>query len=213
MTDPLSVLVDFGWNTFFESQLEPDERAHAFAGKVVEVHRGTIRVVGPNFDKILPAFTTLQDDEETAATVGDWLLFDPVTLEIQRLLQRASLFKRRAPGTERKMQQIAANIDTLFIVTSCNQDFNTARLERYLVLAAEADVRPVLVLTKADMSDSPEDYISAGEGLLPNLLVEAVDARVPTSVASLNRWCAQGSTGCGWIVWRRKVHVGQYTAR
>ena len=51
------------------------------------------------------------------------------------------------------MQLIAANVDTLFIVTSCNQDFNVARLERYLALAREADVTPVIVLTKADLAD------------------------------------------------------------
>ena len=51
------------------------------------------------------------------------------------------------------MQLIAANVDTLFVVTSCNQDFNVARLERYLALAREAGVTPVVVLTKADLAE------------------------------------------------------------
>ena len=52
-----------------------------------------------------------------------------------RLLERKSLFKRKEPGTGRSVQLIAANVDTLLIVSSCNQDFNPARLERYLALS------------------------------------------------------------------------------
>ena len=51
---------------------------------------------------------------------------------------------------------IAANVDTLFIVASCNQDFSVARLERYLVLARDVNVDPVVVLTKTDLTDTPE---------------------------------------------------------
>lgn len=49
------------------------------------------------------------------------------------------------------MQLIPANIDTVFVVTSCNADFNIARLERYVVLAFEAGIELVNVLTKADL--------------------------------------------------------------
>lgn len=55
--------------------------------------------------------------------VGDWLLVDDVTLEVRRVLQRENLFKRQAPGTDKKTQLIAANVHTLFIVASCNKDF------------------------------------------------------------------------------------------
>ena len=85
--------------------------------------------------------------------MGDWLLIDRESGAPERVLRRKSLFKRRAAGTGRRVQLIAANVDTLFIVTSCNQDFNVARLERYLALAREADVTPVIVLTKADLAD------------------------------------------------------------
>ncbi|MEX6979962.1 GTPase RsgA, partial [Pseudomonas aeruginosa] len=67
-----------------------------------------------------------------------------------------NLFKRRSPADPRKDQMIAANVDTVFIVASCNQDFSIARLERYLVLAREVGVPPVVVLTKADLTDTPE---------------------------------------------------------
>ncbi len=189
---PASDLENWGWNSFFDDQWAHDR--DAIPVRVVEVHRSGIRVVGPQIDEHIQRFSSITDDEETVATVGDWLLLDAQTKKPKRLLQRRSLFQRRAPGKARKLQLIAANIDTLFIVTSCNQDFNTARLERYLALAREADVRPVIILTKADLTSEPEQYLIAAANLADDLLVEIVDARDPGSVAGLARWCGPGQT-------------------
>jgi ribosome biogenesis GTPase len=111
-----------------------------------------------------------------------------------RLLNRTSLFKRPAPGDDRRIQLIAANVDTLFIVTSCDQDFNVARIERYLVLAQEAGVRPALVLTKADLSATPERFVEAARALQAGLRVELVDGRDPGSAARLAGYCGTGET-------------------
>jgi ribosome biogenesis GTPase len=111
-----------------------------------------------------------------------------------RILNRLSLFKRPAPGDDRRVQLIAANIDTLFIVTSCDQDFNVARIERYLVLTLEAGVRPVVVLTKVDLSPTPERFADAARALQSGLRVELVDGRDPTSAAHLSRYCGVGQT-------------------
>jgi ribosome biogenesis GTPase len=126
--------------------------------------------------------------------VGDWLLIDRNTQSLVRILDRTSLFKRPAPGDARRLQLIAANVDTLFVVTSCDEDFNVARLERYLVLAREVDVRPVIVLTKADMSRTPERLVAAARALQSGLRVELVDGRDPTSAAGLARYCGLGET-------------------
>ena len=92
------------------------------------------------------------------------------------------------------MQLIAANVDTLFIVTSANRDFNVARLERYLAIAHDAGAFPVIVITKADMCDSVEDFIAAVSRLSPGLLVEALDARDASGVECLRPWCGPGQT-------------------
>ena len=194
MTDIISDLAEFGWSPFYSSQLTPEEITTFTPVRVVEVHRGRIRVTGPGVDQSIPPFSTRDGDEETVATVGDWLLLDPETNRAQRLLQRRSLFKRLAPGTGRGVQLIAANIDTLFIVTSCNQDFNTARLERYLALAREADVMPIVILTKADLVDNPQEFVDAAAALSPDLLIEVLDARVADSVTRLAGWCGRGQT-------------------
>ena len=132
MTLQTSDLADFGWSHFFGSQLESDDLARSVPVRVLAVHRGGLSVAGPGVDRQIPPFIGNGDDEEAVATVGDWLLLNPGTYRPRRLLQRKSLFKRCAAGTGLKLQLIAANVDTLFIVTSCNQDFNVARLERYL---------------------------------------------------------------------------------
>ncbi|HEY6922758.1 MAG TPA: ribosome small subunit-dependent GTPase A [Steroidobacteraceae bacterium] len=187
-------LADFGWNPFFSSQIDLVDSSTAIPARVVAVHRDRLHVVGPAVDTFVPPFMENESDEESVATVGDWLLLDLPMTRARRLLRRHSLFKRRAAGTGRKLQLIAANVNTLFIVSSCNQDFNPARLERYLALAREARVLPVVVLTKADLARAPEEFARTARKLLTELVVETLDARDSNMAASLMSWCARGDT-------------------
>jgi len=187
-------LAGYGWSNFFQSQLSVAERAATSPARVVEVHRNGLDVASPALVGRVPLLSADSDDEEGRATVGDWLLLDAASHAPQRLLDRKSLFKRKAAGTARRVQLIAANVDTLFIVSSCNQDFNPARLERYLVLAREAGVMPVIVLTKADLAPDSRPYESAAGRLTPGLLVECIDARSADGVRPLRPWCGPGQT-------------------
>ena len=192
MTSQILDLTDLGWSNHFARQLDPEESRPSV--RVMAVHRDRLLVTGVGLDLAIPPFTADTEDDEAAAAVGDWLLLDAALARAARLLARRSLFKRRAAGTARRLQLIAANVDTLFIVSSCNQDFNIARLERYLVLAEEAQVTPVVVLTKADLTDRPEDFVRDAARLLPGLLVEAVNALDQESTACLKPWCKRGQT-------------------
>lgn len=192
MTSQFLDLADLGWSGFFAAQRAPD--SPLIPARVMAVHRNRLHVMGAHLDTLIAPFIANEDDSETAATVGDWLLLDADRSRARCLLARRSLFKRRAAGTARQLQLIAANVDTLFIVSSCNQDFNAARLERYLVLAKDAEVMPIIILTKADLAEAPEDYVREAAKLLPGLLVETVDARDGGSAACLLPWCKAGQT-------------------
>jgi ribosome biogenesis GTPase len=162
--------------------------------RVLSVHRGRVTVSGEGFEDSISSSLPMRGGAEDRPTVGDWLLIDRTTRSLVRILDRTSLFKRPAPGDDRRIQLIAANVDTLFIVTSCNEDFNVARIERYLVLAREVGVRPVVVLTKADLSPTPERLAEAARALQSDLLVEIVDGRDPASAARLAMYCGPGET-------------------
>lgn len=193
MTSESSSLADFGWNAFFHEQLTDIDATGLVPARVITVHRDRIQVAGPTVDMQLPPFNDGAGEEGTA-TVGDWMLVDIEAGRARHLLRRSSLFKRRAAGTGRRLQLIAANVDTLFIVSSCNQDYNRARLERFLALASDAEVRPVLILTKSDLVDDPEAFARDAEQLMPGLVTAFVDARDPAQVAGLSDWCGHGQT-------------------
>ncbi|MCR9135874.1 MAG: ribosome small subunit-dependent GTPase A [Alphaproteobacteria bacterium] len=191
MTKTEMTLADLGWSAFFQSQLDLTEMETHQPVRVQAVHRSALDVSAIDGNqRLTPSGQTDLSD----ITVGDWLLLSREDGRIRRVLDRKSVFKRRSAGTGRAVQLIASNVDTLFIVSSCNQDFNPARLERYLALARETEVQPIIVLTKADECDMPEEYRSRAEALAPGLLVEAVDARDPAALENLKSWCGRGQT-------------------
>lgn len=187
-------LAELGWRPFFADQIIEDADLRLLPVRVMAVNRNGLLVSGASVETTVPPYLSTEGSETAQATVGDWLLIDPDSLRPERLLSRISLFKRWAPGKGRMVQLIAANIDTLFVVTSCNLDFNVARLERYLAVAREADVTPVIVLTKADLVDNVKPFVETAARLMPDLEVEVLDARDPESAKRLLPWCSHGRT-------------------
>lgn len=187
-------LEELGWTTGFSEQLTSEEAGQCQPVRVMAVHRGKIAVAGAGAQRFISPYIPGAGPLDDHPTVGDWLLIDRGTAEPVRVLRRMNLFKRRAPGDPRKEQMIAANVDTLFIVASCNQDFSVARLERYLVLAREVGVNPIVVLTKTDLTDTPETFAASARAIQPGLRVETINARDPASVARLASWCGRGET-------------------
>lgn len=175
-----------GWTTFFAQQVSVDDLAETPPVRVTSVERSGLNVEGDGITATLPP----RDD----ATVGDWLLHDTTRPGASRLLVRKSLFRRRAAGTGRDVQLIAANVDTVFVVTSCNRDFNVARLERYVALAFEAGVEPVIVATKADLTDDPEGFAVAASVVSATVPVVVLDALGPEPKEKLAPWCKAGRT-------------------
>jgi ribosome biogenesis GTPase len=192
MTNDLTALADFGWSAHFQAQLTPADAA-ALPVRVVAEHRDALEAIGPGFEGRIQALTS-DTGERDRATVGDWVLIDAASHRPLKLLTRRNVFKRKSAGKDRGVQLIAANVDTLLIVTSANQEFNIARLERYLALARGTDVRAVVVLTKSDLGGDVETYAREARALMEGLVVEAIDARGADAARVLEPWLGRGQT-------------------
>lgn len=188
---PLSDLTldALGWSAFEIEQLTADD-ANLHPARITSVHRRNVSALtasGP--------LTLVADPGVTTASfaVGDWVMCDLESAHLVRRLDRRSLLQRGAEYKSSQRQLIAANLDTLFIVTSCNADFNVARLERYLALAHDAEIAPAILLTKADQTDEAADYIAQAQALgdFPVLAINAKGADVADALAP---WCGPGKT-------------------
>ncbi len=180
-------LSDLGWSSHFAAQHTANPSCVPF--RITVVHRD--RLNGANENGEMPLLTPDRPTGDFA--VGDWVLTDSQN-RVQHLLERRSLLKRRAAGTGAEAQLIAANVDVLFIVSSCNADFNLARLERYLALAHQAGCYPVVVLTKADTCAAPNDFSKPAQSLAPFLTVLTINALDHADVQHVLSWCPTGQT-------------------
>ena len=190
MVTALTGLDALGWHAFQQSQLGPDD-ADLTPARIANVHRD--RVVGLTADGSIDL--TLDPGLTTAVVaVGDFVLCAPAQYRLIRVLDRQTELSRSTEYHTGDKQLIAANLDTLFITTSCNADFNPARLERYLALAHDAGVRPVIVLTKADQTDDPAGFADQARALGRDLAVLAVNAKAPDLPVHFAPWCGPGQT-------------------
>lgn len=121
------------------------------------------------------------------AAVGDWVLLDGK--KIVAVLPRRTAIKRGAAGEHYHQQVIAANIDTVFVVSGLDDDFNPRRIERYLLLVGGGGAQPVVVLTKADKGDVEAALAELSKLDVP---VFAVNAKDRASVAVLDPWLGEG---------------------
>lgn len=178
-----------GWKPWFEEQVASMDLADAVVARVSAHHGIAVLMLGEAGEFSVPV-----QSAEAAGTiaVGDWLVLDTKDHRAIKRLERQTTLSRKAPRGDIKPQAIAANIDTLLIVSSCNEDFNLSRLERYLALALQAGANPVIVLTKPDLCEDASTYRQQAEQLYPGLVVETIDARKPQHAEALLKWCGPG---------------------
>lgn len=175
---------DLGWTAHFARQADA---ASTHPLRISEVHRASVDAISPK------GSTSLRAPQGTGKlAVGDWVTADDGA--VTKIFDRQSLLKRRAAGTDAREQLIAANVTTLGIASSCNADFNERRLERYLVLSADAGCLPLVILTKADQTDDPDSFVRRSERLSPLLTALAIDATDPLEIKRLHAWCRAGDT-------------------
>ncbi|MBU2880532.1 ribosome small subunit-dependent GTPase A [Psychrosphaera sp. B3R10] len=185
-------LQQLGWRPFFQQQINLDEYDTCLFCRVVEQHRSKIVVESDQGQ-----FDIRPSNNADPICVGDWLLINKTTKIIERSLERQSVFQRKSPGSKVDTQLIAANIDHLIIVSSLNQDFNLSRIERYIAVAKDAMVDPIVVLTKADLCENNEEVtnkIHQVQDLDAMMVTLAVNALAYSDLEQLTPYCKLGQT-------------------
>jgi ribosome biogenesis GTPase len=189
-----------GWNAFFEqqlSQLNDDLRPHLLWARVVEEQRGLYRIAG-DADGWAEVSGRFRHEARSAAdfpAVGDWIGATPGSRAvIHHRLERRSTISRAAAGRAVDEQVIAANVDTIFLVTALTQDLNVRRLERYLTMVWDGGATPVVVLNKADLSDDPERECASIRTRLPHVDVVLVSALRDEELTALSPYLQPAKT-------------------
>lgn len=196
----ISKLQSIGWSNFFLQQLSLDEisalNEHLSVFRITAIHRNRIEAMGENEARDLLCPAQYQPVSQHLA-VGDWVLVEPTNehLNIVKIIPPKNRIER-LHGSVR--QVIAANLDYLWIITSANHDFNLKRLQRYLALAYEFEIEPVVILTKTDLcgetnGKSHWDYLDEIKQLKVNL-VHAISMIDTKSLESLNDYFAPGNS-------------------
>lgn len=189
------VLVKLGFVPFFTQQLSDLSVLESRLGRVVSVQRSVIGVACSDQRRNVELSINLQRAEPIdRPTVGDWVVLDETRTVIEQVLERKSLFKRIGSGNTTQFQPIAANIDVVFIVTSCNDEFKDSRLERYLALCNEAGAVPVIILTKVDLTDDMSSYIERARSVQSGVAVEGVNALDPSTLDGVKGWIEGNAT-------------------
>lgn len=124
--------------------------------------------------------------------VAEWPEGDGQAM-IHSLFPRKSCFLRRTAGTEKQEQVVAANIDTVLICMSLNQNFNVRRVERYLSVAYESGAEPVVVLTKADLCPDVDGRISEVRSVAPGVDILAISS-LSGDYGAVTRYIRPGET-------------------
>lgn len=187
-------LISLGWSAHFMMQVEADELDRFTPARLTQIHRSLIEAMTPEGALTL---TTENNMSTGDFAVGDWVLVPKDKrgeARIERRLDRLTLLERRVAGGDARAQLMGANIDVLFITSSCNKDFNVARMERYLILARDAGIQPVVLLTKADLASDPGSYEAQAQKLGQMLPVLSLDARNKDQVDTLLDWWRAGQT-------------------
>ncbi|MCJ8010717.1 ribosome small subunit-dependent GTPase A [Paenibacillus sp. KQZ6P-2] len=208
----MNKLTQYGWNTSWDHEWSKEDRSllkpgriTADFGQMYRVYTSEGEVWGELSGKMKH---TLQSGDPSPA-VGDWVELQLLEGEgrgiIHGILDRKTSISRQKAGAKSAQEQlIAANVDILFLVTSLNDDYNPRRMERYLIMAWNSGVSPVILLSKADLCDDAEVKAAEMELIAPGVPVHAISALEDLGKDAVIGYLKEGvtvaltgSSGCG----------------
>ena len=191
----------FGWNEFFETNFEPYGRNGYSRGRVTLEHKNFFRVYTEHGDVLAEISGRLRHDavkRRDLPAVGDWVVIrsrpEHGWVIIDAVLPRRTSFARKIAGSRTEEQIVAANIDTIFVLTSLNQDFSLRRIERYLFIAWESGANPAIILSKSDLCDRVTDRITQVQAVAHGVPIHAISVVTELGLHDLGRYFQPGQT-------------------
>jgi ribosome biogenesis GTPase len=195
---------DLGWTESFEQAFHALQRPELVPARVAREDRGRYLVLDAHGERRAELAGRLRHEAVARAdlpAVGDWVAAHlapgppgGAPARIEAVLPRVSAFVRRGVGKAIEEQVVAANVDTVFLVSGLDGDFNPSRIERYLAVAWESGATPVVVLNKSDLATDPPGRVAEVEAIAIGVPVLAISARRETGLDALAPWLARGRT-------------------
>jgi ribosome biogenesis GTPase len=194
-------LEHLGWDQFFSEHFgEFADRGYS-AGRVALEHKNRYEIYfeeGCIAGELAGKMRYQASSAGELPAVGDWVAMSVIDGErraiVHGVLPRRSSFSRKAVGGATEEQVVAANIDTVFLVTGLDGNFNLRRIERYLTLAWESGANPVVVLNKADLCENLEECVADAEAVSLGVPVIAVSATGEEGLERLEAYMQSGKT-------------------
>jgi ribosome biogenesis GTPase len=196
------VLTSLGWGDFFASHFEPYAHDGLLPARVAREHRERYVIFGEHGEFTAEVSGKLWHNAHSRAdfpAVGDWAVFSPRPenqATIHALLPRRSTFSRKAvlSGEETDEQVLAANIDTVFLVSGLDHDFNLRRIERYLTIAWDSGAIPVIVLNKMDLAEDLGSHIRDIGAIAFGAPIHPISAKKNEGIEALHEYLVPGKT-------------------
>lgn len=194
-------LSSLGWDDFFARHFQPFSSDNLFPARVALEHKHAYELLSPDGEFSAVCTGRLLHDAASRAdlpAVGDWVAARPrpneTHADIHAVLPRRTKFSRQAVGDGGGEQIVAANVDTVFLVTALDQNYNLRRIERYLAVAWESGAQPVVVLNKADLHADPATARREVETVAIGAPVLAISAASGDGLDALAPWLVSGRT-------------------
>ncbi|HEY7447424.1 MAG TPA: ribosome small subunit-dependent GTPase A [Vicinamibacterales bacterium] len=194
-------LAIYGWNTTLAEQFVPYAADGLAPGRIAREHThiyNVLTALGEVRARVTGRFRHDARGRQDFPAIGDWVALRPSEdlgdAQIHAVLSRRSKFSRKVAGNTVEEQIVAANVDTIFLVSALDRDFNLRRLERYLVVGRESQARPVIVLNKADLSDDVGGAVAEVTIIAPDVPVHAVSCKRQEGIETLSQYLRPGET-------------------
>ena len=194
-------LTTFGWDDSFEASFKTYAQSGYTAGRVALEHKNLFRVYTQDGEvpaEISGKFRHEAVNRSDLPAVGDWVVIrsrpEGGRVTIHEVLPRRTSFVRKIAGSRTEEQIVGANIDTVFLVTSLNQDFSVRRIERYLVIAWESGAQPIIILSKSDLCDRVADRIDEVRAVARGVPVHTISVVTGGGLDDVAQYFKQGKT-------------------